>query len=42
MLLRRYWPAFLLAVPLWLYIAYPIGSILAESLQLPVAAYRAK
>ena len=41
-MLRRYWPAFLLAVPLWLYIAYPIGSILAESLQLPVAAYRAK
>ena len=42
MSLRRYWPALLIALPLWAYIVYPVGAVLSESLTEPVEAFRAR
>jgi len=39
---RRIWPALLLAVPLFAYIVYPVAAMLAESLTLPIAEFRAR
>ena len=39
---KRALPALLLAVPLFVYLVYPLGAMLAESVTLPVSAYRAK